>query len=870
MDPPTSFGLWLRQRRKELDLTREVLAGCVGCSVSTLRKLEDDERRPSRQMAELLAGCLEIAPENRAAFLKIARAELSIDQLQNVKTLNVGRLKVDPSLAAFAPPRLPVSPTPLIGREHELATIAGLLQNSQCRLLTLTGPGGIGKSRLAMAVASAEQANFEHGVCFAALAALNTAEFIIPAIADAIGFTFYGPMEPQVQLLSYLREKQVLLVLDNFEHLLAPAQEGLSGQLFHDLLHQAPAIKLLVTSRERLNLQGEWVFEVQGLPVPPPGQKDNWESYSAVALFLRSARRTQLDFEVKAGEWPFIMRICQLLEGMPLGIELAASWVRLLSCQEIAQQIEHDLDFLATSLRDAPERHRSLRAAFDHSWKLLLAEEQRVMEQLSVFQGGFRREAAEQVAGASLLLLSALADKSLLRRAGNGRYDLHELMRQYAQANLHKNPTELAAVQDRHSAYYMDFIQQREERLKGPRQAEALAELTAEIDNIRLGWRRAVGHQQEAINHKVLKTLWYFYEIRGWFHEAEAAFGWAVAELEQIKEADRQTEAAQIKLREFIRALHGWFCLRLGQQEKSRVLLQHSLAQLRALEAQVELAHMLHHIGVLEWSIGNYQQARVLFQEELALCTQNNDLWGAALSHGNLGLVAQMLGEYEEARERMQQAIAIYRALGDKRMVAIGLNFLGGVEAMVGDYTQAYTLLRESLTLNTALGERWSYAMTLNQLGLAAQAQGEYAEAQYLFQECIALFRNMGEKWWSMTRALNNLGNTTCALGDYAAARDYFVESFRTAIESQLIPHALDALVGLAEVQAHEGAGESALELLWHVLRHPASTQEAKARAERLQADLKINFTPPQIETLQEQGQGVTFEMLVEKILLKK
>ena len=431
IDSEVLFGLWLRRRRKALDLTQNALAQQVGCSLATIQKIESDARRPSRQIAELLARALEIPQADRETFLKVARRQRRVDRLPPPA------LSAAPLPGQTRPARrsnLPAAPTPLVGRESELAALTQLLDNPQCRLLTLVGPGGIGKTRLAIEAAAARREVFVDGVVLASLAAVNSPTFMLPALASALGFSFYGSTNPRNQLLNHLSEKQMLLVLDNLEQLL----EGV--ELVADILRRAPGLKLLATSRERLNLLGEWVVEVQGLAVPPAGQAKGVEECSAVALFVQSARRAKAGFALRAGDEPAVAHICRLVEGMPLAIELAASWVRMLSCQEIAREIEHNLDFLVASTRDLPERHRSLWAVFDHSWKLLSGEEQRELSQLSVFRGGFTRQAAEAVAGASLAALSSLVTKSLVRRASAlddlTYYDLHELVRQYAHVQL--------------------------------------------------------------------------------------------------------------------------------------------------------------------------------------------------------------------------------------------------------------------------------------------------------------------------------------------------------------------------------------------------------------------------------------------------
>jgi predicted ATPase len=455
---------------------------------------------------------------------------------------------------------------------------------------------------------------------------------MVSAIAEALGLRFSGPSDPRSQLIHYLCGRQVLLLLDNLEHLLGGIE------WLRQLLGCSPGPKLLVTSRERLDLCDEWVFEVHGLPVPAHHQVEGLESYSAVELFVRSARRAWLSFELTAEERPHLVRICQLVEGMPLALELAAGWVRVLSCQQIAQEIERNLDILATRARDAPERHRSLRAAFDHSWRLLSEDECRVLRRLSIFRGGFRREAAQAIAGGTLPLLASLVGKSLLYHTSNGRYDLHELVRQYAWTKLEEAPAELEGTRDLHSAYYTDFVAQRVAALQGERLPQALAELGAETENVREAWRWAVTHGQVAAIQKPIKGLWCFHEICGWFQEGEATFRWAAEELDRHDAASGRRDSSVEPLRAYLRATQGWFCVRLGRFREAQSLLRPSAATLRLRGAHAELVYVLHHIGVLELHTGNHATARALFLEQLASATRVGDPWGIALAHGSVGL----------------------------------------------------------------------------------------------------------------------------------------------------------------------------------------------------------------------------------------
>ncbi|MGD9100315.1 MAG: BTAD domain-containing putative transcriptional regulator, partial [Anaerolineae bacterium] len=388
-------------------------------------------------------------------------------------------------LAHNLPPQL----TSFIGRDDDLAKILRLLcDEADCRLLTLFGPGGIGKTRLALRAAEQALSVFSNGVYFVPLVGVSEPEFLVSTIAEALDTSFSGEVDPRRQLLNHLRDKEMLLVLDNFEHLL----EGVD--LLSEIVLTASQAKLLVTSRTRLNLQEEWGFEVKGMryPLSDDAEGPTPETYSAVQLFVERARRVKTDFALSAKDAPAVLQICRLVAGTPLGIELAVFWLRLMPCQEIARRIEQSLDFLTTSIHNVPERHRSLRAVFEHSWLLLSEDERAVFSQLSVFRGGFHNRAARRVAGATLPLLSALVDKSLVQHDRKGRYKIHELLRQFAAEKLQEKQGESERLRDRHCVYYSSFLQAREPHLQGQGQRETLQPIMVEIDNIRAAWHWAI------------------------------------------------------------------------------------------------------------------------------------------------------------------------------------------------------------------------------------------------------------------------------------------------------------------------------------------------------------------------------------------
>ncbi len=850
MEALDSFGEWVGQRRRALDLTRAELAQRAGCSVSALRKIEADERRPSKQLAGLLAGCLGIALDDRAAFIQAARGELRVERMGPSSRALLPEHK--PPVPPF---NLPIPPTPLIGRESELATLGQLLRDPQCRLLTLVGPGGIGKTRVAIEVASRHQDFFPDGACFVSLAALNSAAFMVPAIANALGFAFQGQVEPRIQLLNYLRGKRALLVLDNVEHLL----DGVG--LFAELLERAPGVKLLVTSRETLNLQGEWAFEIQGLPVPPTNQAARAEDYSAVALFVQSARRAQTGFELRAEERPSLVRICQMVDGMPLGIELAAAWVPVLSCREIAQEIERGMDFLATSMRDVPERQRSLRATFDHSWSLLSADERRVLCRLAIFQGGFEREAAEHIAGATLPSLLALASKSLVRHRENGRYDLHEVVRQYACSHLADDPQGETATRDRHCDFYLALLRDREKALKSAAQREVIRELTDEIGNVRVAWDWAVRCEKFVLLGPALRCFGWLYDMRGWLGEG-------IEQVELVVQALRARSEDEERQKVLGQALaqQGLLYFRQGRHDRAQALFDESLAILHPIGDPALLLVPLIFSGIVMFLSGETERAQSFTDECLARARAADDPWFEAYALYDLGYIASLLGRYAEAYEQMRAGLAMWRALGDPRVTALGLNYLSPTAITLGRYEEAQAFLQESLALSTQVGDRWGMGTAYRHLGLLALARGDITEAQFNIQKSLDLFAGF-ITGWDVVRSLAYLGEAAAAAGDGSEARRIFLDALHLAMEAQATSLALDLLVGLADLQARAGEAEQALTFSICVLRHTASAQEAKDRAEQLRGQLESQLTPQQIEAVEARSQTKSFDALVAEFL---
>ena len=701
---------------------------------------------------------------------------------------------------------LPAQVTPFVGREEELREVQARLSVPDCRLLTLVGTGGIGKTRLALRAAELAlntlADDFEHGVYYVRLGGLQSVEGIVPAVAEALGFRFHEKGEPLQQLLAYLRQRRLLLVMDNFEHLL----EGV--ELVTEILRSAPEVKLLVTSRIRLSLRGEHLLPVEGMDVPDADAGAKALDFSAVKLFVQGARLTLAgpDWEPGPEALRDVISVCRLVEGMPLGILLAAAWVEMLSPAGIAAEIGRGLDFLETDLQDVPPRQRSLRAVFDHSWRLLNEREQSVMHALSVFRGGFTGEAAREVAGASLRELKALLGKSFLERGAGGRYEVHDLLRSYAAEKLDGSPGGGDAARDRHSAYLSQSLQAWATDLKGPGQLRALAQMDADLENIRAAWnwgvaRRSLEHIEQAV-----EGLWLFYTRRGLYQEGEAVYRTAAQELEAIEVRRGRRLLATILV------CQGSFNYTLGRTGLAH---QNARAGYDILEEPQLAGHDLRReraltLWRLAYGVSDVNEMQRLFEESLALCQELDDRWSTATMLRALGWVARKRGEYKRAYRLVDDSLAIRRTLGDPWGVASSLQMLGSIAGRHGRRGEAERLLRDSIAAFEAIRDRAGAATGWGRLGLVVAAQGRFEEALALCRKSLDIYTDCGAEegkaWWRiwMADCLAHLGQYGAAQAEAELALAYYQQGGGWGMAYALLILGLLALARAAYPEARE------------------------------------------------------------------
>lgn len=726
---------------------------------------------------------------------------------------------------------LPAEITPFVGREAEMEQLRQMLADPACRLITICGLGGMGKSRLALALARSAQRgeaqSFLNGVVWVSLAGLASPESMPLALVSALRLPLSGQTIPQRQLLDFLQNKEMLLVLDNFDH-----QSEEQIQLVEQILATCPDVKVLVTSLEPLNMAAEWRFDLGGLSFPRSAN-DKLEEYGAVQLFVQTARQVRPSFQLANENAAHIRALCQTLGGIPLAIKLAAAWLRMMQVQDVAMEVERGLDLLATQMRDVPPRQRSMRAIFEQTWDLLTPLEQRAMAPLSVFRGGFRREAAEQIAGATLATLTVLLDRSLLQVDGNGRYAFHELLRQFAAEKLAQDRETLARTQERHAHYYTDLLDQQSKPMRGKGQREAVALVATELENIRVAWQYAVAHADVDAISKSVDVLIAFYDMRGWYSAGIALLEEAVQRLQQ------QPSTTEIQLLLAKLSVHlGWAYIRLGQYEAATEATKRSQTIYNTLNVPPPPGlgtEPLVGLGVLANIRGDHAEAYRLGDEARRLSDVRGD--GDNLQNAYAVMTSALFsqGDYDGAKQTARHALYHATVADNQWFLAYILDDLGMIENALGNDEEATHYFMRSYHLRQEFDDPAGMALTSMHLAEIAMNQQRWDEARDRYERSLKSYYEINDRG-GLAAAHEGLGRIATAQGNDTEARHHLHIALQTAAQIGYMPLLLSIFTSVAELLLPTPRASLAITLLQMVQKMPTSSAGTRQRATQLLA----------------------------------
>jgi predicted ATPase/class 3 adenylate cyclase/tetratricopeptide (TPR) repeat protein len=780
------------------------------------------------------------------------------------------QLSADGLISQFPPLRtlnnqrtnLPVQVTSFVGRESELSEITELIENPECRLLTLVGPGGIGKTRLALQTAAQHAHEYPDGTYFVPLAQLSSADFLVPTVAESLKFEFdthISNLDSKNQLLEFLGEQSMFLVMDNFEHIL----EGAS--LIPEILNHAKNLQLIVTSRERLNLQGEWTYDVGGMSYPENGDHAGENGHSAMNLFFDRARQVDPGFKMIGDVRRDISQVCKLVDGIPLGIELAAAWVSVLSPEEIAEEIRNNLEFLASSRRDLEDKHRSMHAAFDYSWNLLSEPEQVAFKRLSMFRGGFQRDAAEVVASVDLKMLSDLVNKSLIKRTDEGRFEVHELLRQYANEKLRGDSQELEECSEKHCRYYVEFLGERKSALMGENLLEVREEIRGEMENVRSAVKWALRKWDSDQVRNMLKTYYDFLLVHGW-HDARDTF----IHLADFIRSERKDPAYPVPSKDPVyllaKALEARLHIGLGAVEDAERIVNKYLPPIRELGEDIELASILFSSAVVSTLRGNFEEAVPVYDEALAVGRKCNADTMLAICLIYSGWNYYGMGDYERAEVDFEES---YRMLDEQKNQwgkGFALSKLGLVAYGMKDYELSIKRHSEAREILTAFGDKAGIAYTTSRLSMGTYELGQYEEAKELGLEGFKLFNEIGHRW-GMTATLCRSGFAQVKLGEIDQANAKFYKGLEFAMEFGYIPLALPAIGGIACCLVEKDEHTRAAELFEFFDNDPATHKIYKEIVKPWRSALGDVLSVEELELARARGREFEFEALVKELL---
>ncbi len=754
------------------------------------------------------------------------------------------------------PNNLPMQLTSFIGRQDEIDQIKKML--SEVRLITITGPGGSGKSRLSIQVAAELVDQYPDGVWFVPLTSKDSIEDIPSAIASAFHYrieTNVGYLNPVNELYYYLSSRTMLLVLDNFEHLLAGAE------YLKELLVKAPQIKLLITSRECLNIPEEWVFTIPGLSYPRNGHKNGNGSYTALVLFQERARQNNPTFSLTAAERPFVSNICRLVGGMPLAIELAAPWTTILSCREIAQEVEQNLDFLTDTLRGVPEGHRSLRAVFNHSWQLLNDSERTAFCNLAVFEGGFDRFAAQKVADIGLPMLINLVNKSLIQRGEGDRFHMHALLRQFATEYLQTNPAGENALRERHCRYYLESLIEWQTSTPGDAWLPALEKKLLDNGNFKEMIRWALIHWDEAEAGQALDAVSPIYLAQGFF-EASINYQAVITFLRQhgaCHEADTPRRNLLLK----VLTIKSIYDASLGNPNSVAVA-DECVMIARSLGLNTELGTCLYTLGIFAEINNDNHKAIQIFEEALPLVRDSLYIELTAGMLLWLGWAYIEVGEIDKAKKCFDEAYQLAKYEGVGALLPYTLDKLGLWADSVDNFAQGIRYHQEALQSFKRLGAQSGQALALYRMSASYWGLGDFTMSLKLAQEGYECFKAIGHRW-GMPNSLCRIGYAYIGLKNYIEAQSYILQGLKLGLEYHMQGPLILTVVGMGILKARQGEYKRAVELFTVATSYPYTPVPSKVIVKKEMVLLEEKLGKDDFAAAVESGKALDFLTVIDE-----
>lgn len=773
-------------------------------------------------------------PEIEALAKQIRRA---LEETQRARAANLKTLH----------DKLSSQATSFIGREQELEQALGLLSASDGRLLTLYGPGGVGKSRLALELAKRATPDFPDGVVLLELDGLEDPTLLPSSLAQALKIELRGQRDPKALVLEHVAERRLLLLLDNFEQLL----EG--ADFIEALAAASPGSRLLVTSRVRLNLHRENLFEVTGLAYPSDPEAEDFLNYDAVRLFLQTARRAQPSFQLTDEDLAPLMRLCEFVGGMPLYLEHLAAWTRLMSLPAIAEELGKNLELFSSAHRDLPERHRKLEVVLESSWQLLSEDEKKILASLSVFRGGFTREAAKEVAGAGLASLRALVDKSFLYLRGLDRYSIHPPTRAFVERKLSANFAK-KVLQSR-AEYFLAFVRKAREGFSTSEQVAWLARLDQEIDNLRALLEWASQENEIELGLELTAKLTPFWEVRGLWREG---LDYAEPFLARAKKQDAQYAAALQNA--------AILCRQAGTLDRAEALLQRARDVYSMLNDVNGMAATLTSLAIIAAQRGQLNQTIKYFQQCLAI--EGRGDYQTSITLLNLGVAHSDIQDYPAARHYLAEALPLKRKVGDKLGLAIASSALGNIEMYEERYDEAEPLLEEALTIFREIGSKIDMAYVLISLGWLARERRNFKKARHQFKESLQLAKD-GHDTRGESHALAHFGFLAYLEEDYEGALRYYRQALPLQLEIEEMSSVLETFAALAFIAGKQRDWARVMSLCGIISRLEAQS-DSRLRA-RDQSQLKAwqdqarrELKDKAASRFSQRGKDMTIEQAVE------